>query len=73
MKEDAIAEAVSRWDFSAHSLDEDELVYAAFLMLAHALQMPELEKWRLPAGKPLFEGPLSPKAARTRELTKPRR
>lgn len=50
-QEVVIAKAIGRWDFSAHDFSEDELVHAAFLMLQHALQLPDLEKWRIPAGK----------------------
>ena len=46
-----MAKAIAQWNFSAHNFSDDELVHAAFLMLQHALEMPELEKWRLPAGK----------------------
>ena len=48
-----VVRAIGTWDFSAHDFSDDELVHAAFLMLQHALQMPELEKWRLAAGKAL--------------------
>lgn len=44
--------AFTSWDFSAHDFSEDQLVHAAFLMLQHALSMPELESWRIPTGKP---------------------
>lgn len=50
-RELAVAEAVGTWAFSAHDFSDDELQHAAFLMLEHALGMPELEKWRLSAGK----------------------
>ena len=50
-QEATISKAIGRWDFSAHDFSEEELVHAAFLMLQHALQMPDLEKWRIPAGK----------------------
>ena len=50
-QEVVITKAIGRWDFSAHDFSEDELVHAAFLMLQHALQMPDLEKWRIPACK----------------------
>ena len=50
-QECTIAKAIAAWDFSAHDFSEDELVHAAFLMLQHALEMPELGKWRIPAGK----------------------
>ena len=51
-----IARAIGTWNFSAHDFSDDELVHAASLMLQHVLQMPELEKWRLPAGKSLVTG-----------------
>jgi len=44
----AVAQAVGTWEFSAHDFDSDELLYAALTMLQHALQMPELAKWRIP-------------------------
>lgn len=46
-----IAEAVGHWHFSAHQYTDDELVVAASVMFKHALNMPELEKWRIPGGK----------------------
>ena len=46
-----MAKAIAQWNFSAHAFSDDELVHAAFLMLQHALDMPELENYRLPAGK----------------------
>ena len=46
-----IAAAVGTWHFSAHDFTDDELLHAALLMLQHALTMPELEKWRISAGK----------------------
>jgi len=46
-----VAEAVGSWNFSAHDFSDDELQYAAFLMLEHALGMPQLEKWRLSTGE----------------------
>ncbi|KAL9604854.1 MAG: hypothetical protein Q9219_000302 [cf. Caloplaca sp. 3 TL-2023] len=47
----ALIRAFTSWNFSAHEFSEDQLVHAAFLMLQHALNMTELEKWRLPAGE----------------------
>ncbi|OJD11743.1 hypothetical protein AJ78_07541 [Emergomyces pasteurianus Ep9510] len=38
---------IGKWDFSAHDFSEDELVHAGTIMLEHALQMPELEPWRI--------------------------
>ena len=45
-----MSKAIGSWSFSAHEYSEDDLVHIAFLMLQHALAMPELERWRLPAG-----------------------
>lgn len=41
---------IGKWDFSAHDFSEDELVHAGTIMLEHALQMPELEPWRISSG-----------------------
>jgi hypothetical protein len=41
---------IGTWAFSAHDYTDDELLYGALSMLKHALQMPELEKWRIPDG-----------------------
>jgi hypothetical protein len=46
-----IEEAVGTWAFSAHDYTDDELLYGALVMLKHALQMPELDKWAIPEGK----------------------
>lgn len=45
-----IIEEIGKWSFCAHDFSEDELVYAGYYILAHALQMPELEKWRMDQG-----------------------
>jgi hypothetical protein len=45
-----VAEAVGYWSFSAHDFSDDELLYAALLMLQHALQMPELAPWHASTG-----------------------
>jgi 3',5'-cyclic-nucleotide phosphodiesterase len=42
---------VAKWQFCAHDFTDDELVYAATSMIAHALQLPELEPWRISTGK----------------------
>lgn len=47
----SLATVIGTWGFSAHEYSEEQLVQAAFLMLHHVLAVPELEKWRLPAGK----------------------
>ncbi|RYP01895.1 hypothetical protein DL764_006042 [Monosporascus ibericus] len=44
-----IAEAIGKWHFSAHDFCDDSLLVAANLMFKHALSMPELEQWRIPA------------------------
>jgi 3',5'-cyclic-nucleotide phosphodiesterase len=46
-----VEDAVGTWAFSAHDFTDDELLYGAFVMLKHALQMPELEKWAITEGK----------------------
>jgi 3',5'-cyclic-nucleotide phosphodiesterase len=46
----AVEEAIGSWAFSAHDYTDDELLYGALVMLQHALQMPELDKWRIPEG-----------------------
>jgi len=46
-----IAHEIGNWSFCAHDFSEDELVYAGYRMLDHALQMPELEKWRMSKGE----------------------
>lgn len=46
-----IENAIGSWYFSAHDFTDDELLHAAMLMLQHALVMPELEHWRLSAGR----------------------
>ncbi|OBT64833.1 hypothetical protein VE03_06402 [Pseudogymnoascus sp. 23342-1-I1] len=46
-----VMNALGDWDFSAHKLQEDELLFATMRMLEHALQLDGLEEWRLPADK----------------------
>ncbi|KIX97054.1 uncharacterized protein Z520_07168 [Fonsecaea multimorphosa CBS 102226] len=46
-RKEAVAEAVGRWDFSAHDFTEDELVYAGYFMLNHCLEMEECEQWSM--------------------------
>lgn len=48
-KEEALSRALGSWAFSGHDYSEDDLIHAAFLMLQHALTIPELDKWRLSA------------------------
>ena len=48
-KEETLSHALGSWAFSGHDYSEDELIHAAFLMLQHALTIPELDKWRLSA------------------------
>ncbi|KAI8937541.1 hypothetical protein NX059_005259 [Plenodomus lindquistii] len=42
-----VQDRVGTWAFSAHELTDDELLYAALVMLKHALLMPELDKWSI--------------------------
>ncbi|KAF2430245.1 HD-domain/PDEase-like protein [Tothia fuscella] len=44
----AIAASIGTWDFSAHDWHTDELLHGSLLMLQHALEMPELEQYRIP-------------------------
>ncbi|CRK32628.1 hypothetical protein BN1708_016121, partial [Verticillium longisporum] len=46
----AIATAIGSWHFCAHDFSDDELLLAAMVMFKHALSMPQLERWRIPAG-----------------------
>lgn len=64
-----MARAIGCWGFCAHNYSDDQLVHAAFLMLQHALAMPELDNWRLPAGKALVMNMQCKQGARTRDLT----
>lgn len=52
-------EAIGSWNYSGHDYSEDELVHAAQFMIQHALEAPELERWRLSAGEIyMANGPL---------------
>jgi 3',5'-cyclic-nucleotide phosphodiesterase len=50
-RREKIASAIGSWSFSAHDFTDDELLHAALLMLQHALEMPELERWRISTGE----------------------
>lgn len=50
-RKQVIAEAVGKWAFDGHLFSEDELVYAGYYILNHAVQLPELEKWRVGGGE----------------------
>ena len=50
-RQEAIAAAIGRWHFCAHDFTNDELLVAAMLIFKHALDMPEMEKWRIPTGE----------------------
>lgn len=56
-----IAGEVGSWGFCAHDFSEDELVYAGYCMLDHALQIPELEKWRMSKGEVVSAPPINPR------------
>ena len=50
-RKDEIEAEVAKWQFCAIDFTDDELVYAASSMILHALQLPELEPWRISSGK----------------------
>jgi 3',5'-cyclic-nucleotide phosphodiesterase len=52
-----IESAIGSWYFSAHDFSDDELLHAALLMLQHALDMPELQHWRIGTGMSLPDFP----------------
>lgn len=41
----AVAEAVGRWDFSAHDFSDDELIHGALVMFEHAFTMPQISEY----------------------------
>lgn len=45
-----VEERVATWAFSAHDFTDDELLYAALVMLEHALSSPELSQWQMTEG-----------------------
>ncbi|KAJ8115606.1 hypothetical protein OPT61_g2787 [Boeremia exigua] len=45
-----VEDKVSTWAFSAHDFTDDELLYAALVMLQHALSSPELSHWQMTEG-----------------------
>lgn len=45
-----VAEQVGKWNFSGQDFSDDELVYAGYYMLNHALQVPEVNKWQMSQG-----------------------
>ena len=49
-REAVLTKAIASWGFSGHDYSEVELVHAACLMLQHALNIPELNQWRLSIG-----------------------
>ena len=51
IRQTEIATSVGRWDFNPHDYTEEELVYGASCMLHHAVEMRDLEKWRISFGK----------------------
>jgi 3',5'-cyclic-nucleotide phosphodiesterase len=50
-RKQAIMDSVGNWNFSAHDYSDDELLHCGLVMLEHALELPELEEWRLTTGK----------------------
>lgn len=61
--------AVADWNFCAHLFDDDELIVASATMFAHALCMPELEKWRISTGECRRRSTRPPLVAACTELT----
>ena len=53
-----VRSSIGNWSFSAHDFNDEELLYAALVILQHALQMEELEPWRICDGKILFASTL---------------
>jgi len=47
----AVEEKVASWAFNAHEFTDDELLYAALVMLQHALASPELSQWQMTEGE----------------------
>lgn len=45
-----VEEKVATWAFSAHDFTDDELLYAALVMLKHALASPGLSQWQMTEG-----------------------
>ena len=50
-RKEVVAKMIGLWSFSAHDFTDDELLYAALLILKHALRMPELEQWSMTDGE----------------------
>lgn len=50
-REEYVRKRIAQWDFTAQEFSEDELVFGACEILEHALNMPELENWRLTSGE----------------------
>jgi 3',5'-cyclic-nucleotide phosphodiesterase len=46
----AVAQAVCSWSFNGHDFTEDELVYAGYYMLNHALQVEITDRFRIDKG-----------------------
>lgn len=51
-RQEKIKSAIGTWTFSAHEFTDEELLLGAVLMLEHALEIKELEQWRISRGKP---------------------
>ncbi|KAF2270969.1 HD-domain/PDEase-like protein [Lojkania enalia] len=47
VRKEVVEAAIGSWSFSAHQFTDDELLYGALVMLKHALQIPELDKWAM--------------------------
>ena len=51
VRKPVVAQAVGSWGFDAHDFTEDELVYAGYFILNHALEnLESVENWRMSKG-----------------------
>lgn len=50
-RKELVAEQVGKWSFSGQDFTEDELVYAGYYMLNHALSVDAVSKWRIGQGE----------------------
>jgi 3',5'-cyclic-nucleotide phosphodiesterase len=50
VRANAVAQAVGRWDFSAHDYTDEELVHGALVMFEHAFTMPEVSDFVITSG-----------------------
>jgi hypothetical protein len=72
VRANAVAQAVGRWDFSAHDYTDEELVHGALVMFEHAFTMPEVSDFVIPSGsliiKPSHELSLNYESRQNRRI-----